>query len=424
MNYLANNLHQDNPSLSADAAKYALRDLPATKSNRLERLKSRRKLWLQLHLWLGLFAGGMLVIISLTGSVLVFWQEIDEWLYRDLMRVEVPQNGRAAYRPLAEIEAAVKSALPANAKPGYGFYYPRHERGTFAYWYTIPGKGQDGDATLTLFVNPYTAQVVGNRVFYSSESPFEHCFTGFIFKLHYALLLKDAGVTFVGILALLLLISLLSGLIVWWPLTGKWAQAFTIKRHASAERFNFDLHKTFGIYTALVLGGVLLSGVYFNLPRQFDWLVRQISPETRIRDAPPPQSTVIPGTAPIVLDRAVKIAEAAFPGGRWRLLKTPDGELGAYVLNRIDVPNLSWFWSERIITLDQYSGKILQVRAPDTRCTFGETFLDWQWPLHSGQAFGWTGRILVFLSGLACPVLFVTGVIRWLQKRRASHVRP
>jgi len=30
-----------------------------------------------------------------------------------------------------------------------------------------------------------------------------------------------------------------------------------------------------------------------------------------------------------------------------------------------------------------------------------------------------TGRILVFITGLACPVLFVTGVIRWLQKRRA-----
>jgi hypothetical protein len=39
----------------------------------------------------------------------------------------------------------------------------------------------------------------------------------------------------------------------------------------------------------------------------------------------------------------------------------------------------------------------------------------------AGQAFGWTERILVFLSGLVCPVLFVTGVIRWLQKRQAAQ---
>ena len=43
--------------------------------------------------------------------------------------------------------------------------------------------------------------------------------------------------------------------------------------------------------------------------------------------------------------------------------------------------------------------------------------MQWRWPLPSGQAFGMQGRILVFLSGLACPVLYVTGVIRWLQKR-------
>jgi len=34
-----------------------------------------------------------------------------------------------------------------------------------------------------------------------------------------------------------------------------------------------------------------------------------------------------------------------------------------------------------------------------------------------------TGRILVFLSGLACPVLFVTGVMRWRQKHRAHKLK-
>jgi uncharacterized iron-regulated membrane protein len=33
-------------------------------------------------------------------------------------------------------------------------------------------------------------------------------------------------------------------------------------------------------------------------------------------------------------------------------------------------------------------------------------------------------RILVFGAGLLCPLLFVTGVIRWLQKRRAKRMRP
>ena len=65
----------------------------------------------------------------------------------------------------------------------------------------------------------------------------------------------------------------------------------------------------------------------------------------------------------------------------------------------------------------------MDVRAPNTRRSAGETFLDWQWPLHSGKAFGWVGRILIFLCGLACPVIYMTGVIRWLQKRRAQQVK-
>gem|GEM_PF-2383834 len=29
----------------------------------------------------------------------------------------------------------------------------------------------------------------------------------------------------------------------------------------------------------------------------------------------------------------------------------------------------------------------------------------------------------MFLTGLACPVLFVTGLIRWLQKRKANKLK-
>lgn len=70
----------------------------------------------------------------------------------------------------------------------------------------------------------------------------------------------------------------------------------------------------------------------------------------------------------------------------------------------------------------RYSGAILDLDDPIIG-TAGEVFTHWQWPLHSGQAFGMTGRILVFLSRLACPVLFITGVIRWLQKRRAKRIK-
>jgi uncharacterized iron-regulated membrane protein len=46
--------------------------------------------------------------------------------------------------------------------------------------------------------------------------------------------------------------------------------------------------------------------------------------------------------------------------------------------------------------------------------------LNWLHPLHNGEAFGLTGRILVFLSGLLPLVLFITGFLRWRHKRHAK----
>nr|WP_317964066.1 PepSY-associated TM helix domain-containing protein [Methylocaldum szegediense] len=53
----------------------------------------------------------------------------------------------------------------------------------------------------------------------------------------------------------------------------------------------------------------------------------------------------------------------------------------------------------------------------------GDTFLDRMWPIHSGKTFGWPSRILVCLTGLACPVPYIIGVIRWPQKRRAKRLK-
>lgn len=244
---------------------------------------------------------------------------------------------------------------------------------------------------------------------------------GFIFELHYALLLHETGVTLVGILALFLMLSLITKLLLWWPLTVKLLQAFTIKRGTSTYRFTFDLHKTFGVYSLLVLAAVLLSGVSMNLPTAFAAVVTFFSPATRT-DVAEIHSTPA-SSAPIDVAQAVAIVEQHSLAGQLNWLSAPDGKEGVYVISKRDVPELNSYWSERQITLEQYSGRILDIRAPTSRRTAGETFLDWQWPLHSGQAFGWTGRILVFLSGLACPVLYVTGLILWLKRRRVVRFR-
>mgnify|MGYP001198620441 CR=1 FL=1 len=380
----------------------------------LSRRRAWRQLWIEVHSYLGLFVGALLVVFGVTGSVLVCWQEIDEWLNPALLTVTVPSGvpaGEQGYRSLGEILAAALQAAPGSRVTQ--IYGPGSSEGVFAVYADQPSK-----AWARIFVDPYRARVTGLRS-YGANEWVPSSFMDGILALHYALFLGETGVLLAGIAAVLLILSFVTGLIVWWPRAGQWRHAFVIRQPTNPTRLNFDLHKTTSLYTCLVLGAVLLSGVDMNVTGPFVWMVQLFSPATR-GPAEAPHSTPAPGLASIGAERALAIAAATYPDGVLSGVTMPDGETGVYLVSRRAVPGLSAFWSERTVTIDQFSGAILEVRDPAKRRSAGEAFLDWQWPLHSGQAFGWAGRLMVFVSGLACPVIYVTGFRMWWRKRRTK----
>lgn len=384
-------------------------------ARRLRGLKKRRKRWLQVHLWLGLLAGVVLLLAGLTGAVITFWQELDALLNPAWHQVEAPPAGEAAYRPLGELIAAADAAMPSDAERDY-IYYPRHDRQAFWLFYEQPMGAPEHKHVWNVFVDPYTAQVTGVRLWEHADNPFEHSLLGFVFKLHYSLLLDwDDGSWIVGTVALLSAISVLTGLILWWPLTGKWRAGLTIKRRAGKERLNHDLHKIFGFYSCLILLGVLVSGVYFNFGEPFRWLIDRFSTTTPLDSFHSTPLTV----RPITPEQALAIADRATPPGRWYWLKLPIAPDDAYLFTKhVDFGGvLRGRWQ---VAIDAYTGRILH-RATPMSGGAGNVFLQWQWPLHSGQFLRMPGRVLVLSSGLACALLFVTGLVRWLQKRRAKR---
>ncbi|MGQ0591201.1 MAG: PepSY-associated TM helix domain-containing protein [Gammaproteobacteria bacterium] len=380
----------------------------------LTRLKARRKLWLQVHLWLGLILGLFLSVFGITGSILVFYQEIDEWLNPDLLTVAPPAAG-ASYRPFEQLQEAGEAVAPKDAKLTFASY-PRNEAATLMLSFGVPGP--DGiTESWGVGVDPYTGAITGKRLERRPNRWLPETFLGFVFELHYALLLPEVGGTVVGVMGCTLLFSVLTGLILWWPLTGKWRQALTVKHRTSPQRFNYDLHKTSGFYTALVLFAVLLSGVSMVLSEQFVSVVELFSPATYRYFF---HSTPRPDATPIPMAQAVTAVNTLYPEGRAHWIYGAPEATDTYTVckNGVDRPGS---WLDRVcVVLDRYTGEFLDVDDPRIGSA-GEVFMQWQWPLHSGYAFGWTGRILVFLIGFACPVLFVTGFIRWRQKRRARQ---
>ncbi|OQK16461.1 hypothetical protein AU255_00705 [Methyloprofundus sedimenti] len=388
---------------------------PLKKNTSLLRLKARRKLWLNVHLWLGLTAGAALLLIGLTGSILVFWQEIDAWLNPQLLQVEVPDT-KVYLSPVILAETS-KSMLPEQAEISW-IEFPNHSHESLVLNYSMPSLSVSGEMDeWKLYIDPFSAQIKGTRLWYPADYFSGMDFIPLIFKLHYALLMKTNGMVFVGIIAVILIISVLTGLILWWPLTHKWHQALTIKFKASKERLIFDLHKTAGFYGAIVLLAVLMSGVSMNLPEQFTNVIGVFSPLSSVQQKSAKENTL---EAVISWGDAAEIVDKNYPEGRISNLSPPQNEMAGYQVCKKGILSLNRFVSTRCVFVGQYSGEILSVNDQKTGSA-GDVFLKWQWPLHSGQAFGWAGRILVFLTGINCVVLYVTGVIRWCQKRRVKR---
>jgi uncharacterized iron-regulated membrane protein len=397
---------------------------PNACTRRLTNLKSRRKRWLAVHLYLGLSAGLLLAVVGLTGGILVFYLEMQEILNPELSVVSLPAVEQRHLRSLDDIVAAAENAKP----PGSYFfkvYYPRKADIAYKFLYYVreqnpPGKG-DG---YYIFVDPYTARVQGLQLWHPKDKYWGRPLVSFIMQLHWCLLLGKTGGTIVAILGAFSIISVLTGLIVWWPLTGKFRQALTFKAKAGPVRFNFDLHKTVGFYFSIALLPVLFSGIYMTLPERIDVLVKPFSTITRPNAYSGIPETIdsanpVEGQAAISLSQVEEITQKNYPGGRLWMLNAPKDRTDVFRVMKRDVDELSRFVGYREIAVDQYSGEILKVYDSGTGSN-ADAFYDWQWPLHSGHAFGWPGRILVLLAGLACPVLYLTGFIRWLQKRRAK----
>ncbi|ULA69538.1 MAG: PepSY domain-containing protein [Nitrospira sp.] len=371
-----------------------------------------RHVWLKVHLYLGMSVGALLVVFGLTGSVLVFWQELDEWFNHQLLTVVVPVEGTT--RPLSELIAVAERTAAADSRITAVFGAPNREGVCVMNFRRPSGDWQ------RIYLDPYQPRVTGTRK-YDAHEWVPAYFLDVVFKMHYTLLLGENGRMVTAICALSLLVSLSSGLVVWWPVTGHWRRAMSIKWSAHVARLHFDLHQAVSLYTFIVLGAVLLSGVYMNVSDHFLQAIQWLSPGTR--GSQTELISILPssGARPIGPERAWAIVTDRYPEGEFTGIYLPESATGVYLAIQRQVPGLSAFWAERTIAIDQYSGAILDVRDPTTRRSAGETFLDWQWPLHSGRAFGLTGRLVVFLSGLACPVIYATGVLMWWRRRRRKQ---
>lgn len=362
----------------------------------------RRRIWLAVHRWLGLTVGMVFVLIGLTGSLLVFDHAIDEWLNPRLLLTDGAGERASVTEVIESAERTCEGAALSVSRP-------RVRNGVWTVWFS---SGTEAEPKFTaVHVDPFGAQVTGKRVWGED-------LMSWIYRLHFRLLSGATGATLVGIIGIIMMVSILSGVYLWWPLwRHSWRSALAIRR---GRRFNYDLHKTTGIASAFLLLVIAFTGVYMEFPHWFQSTVKVFADVTD----PPDDlaSEALEGAKPLTPDQALAIAQKQFPDARFDHLHPPTGTDGFYEVAFRQHGEVQMSFGRSQVFLDQYTGKTLAIRRPQ-EFTAADAFFAWQFPLHSGEAFGLAGRWLVFVTGLAPGVLYVTGFLLWLRRRRFRNRR-
>ncbi|MBU3736580.1 MAG: PepSY domain-containing protein, partial [Methylobacterium sp.] len=264
-------------------------------------------------------------------------------------------------------------------------------------------------APLMVAVDPYTLKLLNTR--------FWGDYLGtWIYDLHYTLLMDRTGKVLMFLTGLVFMITIAIGLGLWWPSAGRWRKASRVLPRTPSRKRIYDLHTTGGIYSAVLLLALAVSGSVLSKP---EWIKPVISHLSSTREAPLLSSTPA-GQARITVDRALEIASGTYPEAQPRWIETPDGDDGVFLIRLRSPAEPGNRFPKTQVWVDPYSGRVLHHWSGLER-SGGQAFLDWMHPIHSGEAFGLTGRLIIFASGLVPMLLWITGWMRWRHKTRPQR---
>jgi uncharacterized iron-regulated membrane protein len=343
-----------------------------------------RNLVLKLHGWIGIVMGLFLIISSLTGASIVFREELDHVLYRSLQTV-TPQAEQVS---IDAILAPVQSAHPDLLLQF--ILFPRNPEDTY-----LVAMKQPNGLRLETFVNPHTGAVLGERVW--ERSPI-----GFLYSLHEELLSGTGGMIVVGISGFFLLLTALTGVILW---TGwrKLANGFRIRWHAPPALVSFDFHNVGGILSAVFLLILSATGIVI--------VILHVLPAL----STPPAIKFVPQASSLALSELLRKADAAMPEGKTTMLVFGETQPQTVFMHK-QLPNqTTGRFDLSSVEVDRATGKVLQVNKVEKPEGFFKlivTIAD----LHFGTFGGLPTRILYVFVGLMPTILLITGLITW--KRR------
>lgn len=347
---------------------------------------------LRIHKWLGLLAGIFILLMSLTGAAIVFDDEIEAFLQRDV--INQPE-----------------SAQPVSLDPAY-----KTIRETYPNWdvriRVIPEKAnraieaevrQPNDRRL-LYMHPVNGKILRDL---KSENTFSYWMVKFHYKLHAGFW----GEVIVLVAGFMLLGSLITGF--WFYRKSFWKTVSFKKRPRFSKRksLSSELHRFIGVWALVFNFITALTGVII--------LLTIVVGNAKSYNQPKPLPD--PPTVEISLDQLMDKARetnAGFDPSYIRMPVKPDGKIILFGHMDTDLP-IHYEYSN-YVTYDPHTGEESKSFFIKDQ-PFYMDILSVAYPLHFGDWGGVFIKILYCMFGFAPAILSITGFIIWRQRSKRQQ---
>lgn len=365
--------------------------------------KNKRKIILQIHKILGLTTGVVLFMVSITGCLWVFKDEIESF-YDDYKYV-TPQE--EDFIVASKVKAIAEEIIPG--KSIHGVVYGKANEAIEVVFY----QAEPELFYQSVFLNPYSGEFI-KRLDNNSG------FFAFVLKGHLRLWLPDAiGSRVVAYSILLFLVILVSGFFLWIPRNKKnWRQRLKFDWNSKTrwKRKNFDLHTVTGFYISSL--GLLFA--FTGCIMAFNWFYFIAYKATGGDKAPQfiiPQSihtTVVDSDTKPAYDQLVPVLYKTYKNAQSFELHYPENDSTSVLVEVSNSKgvyyNMDYLFFDQN-TLEEIETTSIYGKYKDAR--FADKVIRMNYDIHIGAIGGLTGKIIAFLASLICASLPVTGVLLW-----------
>jgi uncharacterized iron-regulated membrane protein len=255
------------------------------------------------------------------------------------------------------------------------------------------------------FVDPYSGAVKGTR----TAAQFNTTLPRRLHVLHVSLMGGKAGGEIVGIVTVLSLLLVATGVVLWWP-----DKLWRVRWSASRKRIVFDLHHAAGVIAAVVLLVITTSGLFIHY-QSLNGLMAKLNTEP-VPSAPsqPPGEA---GASVISADSVVTVATAALPGARVMFLNfAPKADQPFMAALRYPEDHTPGGRSR--VYVNRFTGAPLQVRS--TRVAeLGTRLGNSIRSIHTGDLWGKPTEAVWLLAAIVLASQTMTGFTMWWNGRNA-----